>query len=119
MRTGALGADPGDAMQVSFSQFQLPAGAGQAAQTTSVAYFFQVNGDYEYDAITGVRKRLQNLFETHAYFAKIEAGVTAPSGTQADDLARDEAALADFLGHAMPAIEACLPDWQQVLREAE
>ncbi len=119
VRTGNVDGVAGGAMPVSFSQFQMPAGPGQAAQTNSVAYFFQVNGDYEYDAITGVRKRLQNLFETHAYFAKIEAGVMAPSGTAAEDERLDQAVLSDFLTHAMPQIERCLPDWEQVMAEAD
>ena len=118
VRTGALGGEAGGAMPASFVQFQMPGSGGQPAQTNSVAYFFQVNGDYEYDAITGVRKRLQNLLETHAYFAKIEVGVMAPSGVADADAARNRATLADFLADALPEIEACLPDWNAVMAQA-
>ncbi|MGC4031306.1 MAG: exosortase/archaeosortase family protein [Tepidisphaeraceae bacterium] len=70
-----------------------------------VAYFFQVNGFYENDPIFGVRKRLQNLFERRAYFAKIEL-VT----DQADNAAA-EIVMADFLKNAMPDVERVLPQW--------
>lgn len=96
-------------VMTSFVQFQQSAGQVQPT-TLSVAYFFQVNGDYEHDAITGVRKRLQNLFETHGYFAKIEC-MSVASVPEAEPA---KAAIADFLSHALPAIEACLPDWEAV-----
>lgn len=73
-----------------------------------VCYFFQVNGQYEHDPIFGVRRRLQNLFERHAYFAKVE---------MVTDLGTTEAAapvMKDFLTHAMPEIERVLPDWSKI-----
>lgn len=73
-----------------------------------VCYFFQVNGQYEHDPIFGVRRRLQNLFERHAYFAKVE---------MVTDLGTTEAAapvMKDFLTYAMPEIERVLPDWSKV-----
>ena len=103
----------GRPLTVSYREFQQRGRGGQVDMTNTVLYFFQVNGDYEYDAITGVRKRLQNLLESHAYFAKIEVGVTAPTDPTAGDSAA-LAALQDFLQHAMPGIEAVLPDWQAV-----
>ena len=106
--------DLGDrAVTTSYVQFQQR--AGHATPTTiNVAYFFQVNGDYEHDAITGVRKRLQNLFERHGYFAKIECMSIA-----LDPAAEpSQAAIADFLSSALPQIEKLLPDWEAVL-EAE
>ena len=72
---------------------------------TQVAYFFQVNGVYENDPIFGVRKRLQNLFDRRAYFAKIELR------TDLDTSAEAQSVLTDFLQHAMPDIERVLPDW--------
>lgn len=68
-----------------------------------VSYFFQVNGYYENDPIFGVRKRLQNLFDRDAYFAKIEL-VTDVKDTDAAALV-----MTDFLQHAMPDIERVLP----------
>lgn len=96
-------------MTTSFVEFEQR--AGHVSPTTlSVAYFFHVNGDYEYDAITGVRKRLQDLTEKYAYFAKIEC--MTQSTTRDPQAAR--AAMGDFLHHALPAIEQVLPDWEQV-----
>lgn len=105
-------------LDVSLSRFQRPEGNGGAMRTTNVAYFFEVNGDYEHDAITGVRKRLQNLFETHAYFAKIEVAVDVPGTTPDPDAALAKGRLADFLSHVLPNVEQCLPDWEQVKAQA-
>jgi hypothetical protein len=80
----------------------------RASVTKNVAYFFQCNGAYEYDAIFGVRARLQDLSERHAYYAKIEVM------TEMRDRARSDATLADFLTSALPEVENCLPDWQKV-----
>jgi hypothetical protein len=95
-------------MRTSFVQFEERSQGTPV--TLSVAYFFQVNGDYEYDAITGVRKRLQDLREKHAYFAKIEL-MTQGRGR---DAAASQAAMAEFLSHALPEIEKMLPDWEAV-----
>lgn len=70
-----------------------------------VSYFFQVNGYYENDPIFGVRKRLQNLFDREAYFAKIELVTDLPT-TDAAGLV-----MTDFLQHAMPDVERVLPHW--------
>jgi hypothetical protein len=67
-----------------------------------------VNGTYEHDPIFGVRKKLQNLFERHAYFAKVEM-VTDMGSTDAA-----APVMMDFLTHAMPEIERVLPDWEAV-----
>lgn len=77
-------------------------------QRQQVCYFFQVNGGYEQDPIFGVRKKLQNLFERHAYFAKIEMVMSLPEDSAAEPV------MTDFLVHAMPEIERLLPDWQEV-----
>jgi len=83
----------------------------RGAVSRNVAYFFNVNGGYEHDPITGVRLRLQKLTERHGYYAKIE--VT----NQVSDQAAAKAAMADFLGAALPDIERCMPDWERVKRE--
>jgi hypothetical protein len=77
----------------------------------NVAYFFQVNGEYECDPITGVRLRLQKLTERHGYYAKIEVMNQVPDQPAA------KAALADFVSAALPDIERCLPDWKKVKAE--
>jgi len=73
----------------------------------NVAYFFHSNGQYVCDPL-GVRKNLQNLFETHGYYAKVELLMITPD--------REEAAgrMNDFLTHALPEVEKCLPDWAAV-----
>ncbi len=73
-----------------------------------VCYFFQVNGTYEHDPIFGVRKKLQNLFERHAYFAKVEMSAELGSTAAAAPVMKD------FLVHAMPEVERVLPDWEKV-----
>jgi hypothetical protein len=94
-------------LRCSFVQFQERAGHA-APLTFNVAYLFQVNGDYEHDAVTGVRKRLQDLSERYAYFAKIELMTQSPQGSA--EQAR--ASMGDFLRYALPEIERVLPDWQ-------
>lgn len=79
--------------------------------TKNVAYFFQCNGAYESDPI-GVRLRLQNLAERHAYYAKVEVM------TEMRDRDKSDATMSDFLTSALPEIENCLPDWQQVKANA-
>lgn len=76
----------------------------------NVAYFFQCNGGYESDPIDGVRLRLQDLSERHAYYAKVELK-TVMSDTMASKVT-----MADFLRYALPEIERCLPDWQAIKR---
>jgi hypothetical protein len=76
--------------------------------TKNVAYFFHCNGEYEHDAIFGVRARLQDLSERHAYYAKVEVM------TEMRDRAKSDQTIADFLTSALPEVEQCLPDWKQV-----
>ncbi|MEM8872901.1 MAG: exosortase-associated EpsI family protein [Planctomycetota bacterium] len=77
----------------------------------NVAYFFQVNGEYEHDPITGVRAKLMSLTDTHAYFCKIELLCISPDSVAA------EAAMENFLQHAMPSLEEVLPDWDRIVNE--
>jgi hypothetical protein len=79
----------------------------------NVAYFFQVNGAYEHDPITGVRLRLQDLTERHGYYAKIELM------NLVHDQSTAKAAMADFLTSALPDVERCLPDWAKVKAEEQ
>lgn len=90
----------------SFVQFQQSAGKVRP-QTLSVAYFFHVNGQYEWDAITGVRMKLQDLTVKRAYFAKIECMTVAGQPEQAPA----KAAIERFMTQALPEIERCLPVW--------
>ncbi len=79
--------------------------AGTARVRKNVAYFFHVNGEYQSDP-KWVRIALQNLFQKHGYYSKVEVMV------QGD---REKAAVAmkDFLTKALPEVEKCLPDWSQ------
>ena len=100
----------GGSLRASFVQFQERAGHAQPV-TFSVGYLFQVNGTWEHDAVTGVRRRLQNLLERHAYFAKVEVMTQGPGTSPADA----QRVMADFLSFAAPAVETVLPDWQDVI----
>jgi hypothetical protein len=77
------------------------------AVTKNVAYFFHSNGEYVSDPI-GVRKKLQNLWESHGYYAKVELLMVTPDREQA------AGQMNDFLISALPEIEKCLPDWDEV-----
>ena len=68
-----------------------------------VSYFFQVNGFYENDPLNGVRRRLQNLFDREAYFAKIELVTDLPDNAAAAKV------MTDFLQSTMPEVERVLP----------
>ncbi|HZZ43905.1 MAG TPA: exosortase-associated EpsI family protein [Tepidisphaeraceae bacterium] len=102
---------PHDPVTVRYINFedQTPRGA----ENKNVAYFFQVNGAYECDPITGVRLRLQDLRERHGYYAKIEMM------NQLKDQSVAKKAMADFLGASLPDIEKCLPDWKKVKAEEQ
>jgi hypothetical protein len=71
-----------------------------------VAYFFQVNGKYAHDPLTGVRQELGRFSEKYGYFCKIELMNVTPDPIEA------AAAMEDFLIHGMPGIEAALPDFE-------
>ena len=76
--------------------------------TRNVVYFFHCNGGFEHDAISGVRMRLQNLFERSAYYAKVEVM------TEMSNRERSDATIRDFLCNLIPEVQRCLPDWEQV-----
>jgi hypothetical protein len=99
--------DPID-ITVSSIHFEEAEGGSRESITKNVAYFFHCNGEYEHDAIFGVRRRLQDLSERHAYYAKVEVM------TEMRDRAKSDQTIADFLTSALPEVEQCLPDWQQV-----
>lgn len=80
-----------------------------AGRKLNFAYFFQVNGQYDENALSGVQAKLQDLRNEYGYYCKIE--LRAQHGEHADQA---RAAFADFLRHALPQIERCLPDWEQV-----
>jgi hypothetical protein len=90
-----------------------------------VAYFFHCNGGYEPNPVA-VRVKLQNLFERHGYYAKVELMSDEPAratalatGAEADakraaSATKAQAAMADLLTAALPKVEQCLPDWNEV-----
>ena len=93
----------GDARLISFEDQS----ANRATVPRSVCYFFHCNGQYESDPI-GVRKRLGNLFERFGYYSKVELMMQLHDGDAAGKI------MDDFLKHALPEIEKCLPDWASV-----
>jgi hypothetical protein len=97
-----------DDLRVKYVEFERRQRA-QPGDRQNVAYLFKVNGQYEHDASTGVRPILQNIFERHAYYCKIE--LMTQLGSDGEAARRT---MASFLNAAMPYIEAVLPDWNQV-----
>ena len=84
-------------------------GTGRSASTRSVAYFFHVNGNFK-SSPNAVRLALQNLFERHGYYAKVEVM------TLIKDPAASARVMQDFLSNVMPEIRKSLPDWEAVKR---
>jgi len=123
--TLAAGAyDDGSPRQIAaqFSTFEDQTGRGRTNR--HVAYFFHCNGGFEPNPVA-VRVKLQNLFERHGYYAKVElmaddptkVSTSSPGEIEAGRAASAEkvkAAMADLLAQAMPSVERCLPDWKAV-----
>jgi hypothetical protein len=97
----------GGAVPVRFINFEDQ--TNRASVTKSVAYFFHVNGHFESSPL-GVRRSLQNLFEKHGYYAKVELL------TIINDRDASAAVMTDFLSTALPEVQRTLPDWQAVRR---
>jgi hypothetical protein len=98
---------PNDSFEVRYIEFHQRSAKGSAH--FNVAYAFHVNGGYESSA-TGVRARLQNLFERYGYYCKIEL---TTYGLPTDAA---QTSLADFVTHALPEITARLPDWSKLVQ---
>jgi hypothetical protein len=99
--------DDGKPVEARFINFE--DGTGRSTATRSVAYFFHVNGEFQ-SAPESVRLRLQNLFERHGYYAKVEVM------TLLSDRAESARVMTDFLSAAMPEVRKSLPDWAAVKR---
>ena len=84
-------------------------GSGRSAATRSVAYFFHVNGNFQ-SSPNAVRLALQNLFERHGYYAKVEVM------TLVGDPTVSARVMTDFLSSVMPEVRKSLPDWEAVTR---
>jgi hypothetical protein len=79
-----------------------------------VAYMFHCNGSYTDDPLQ-VRMRLQNLFETYGYYAKVELLVSDPGGRGGDEMQKKSVETMNaFLSALLPEVERCLPDWNKV-----
>lgn len=100
-----LGKAPGEGMPVRYINFEDQTAAGRV--TRRVAYFFFANGHYESDPL-GVRKALQNLRYKHGFYAKVELMALITNHDQCEKV------MQNFLTAALPEIEKCLPDWNQV-----
>ena len=104
-------------VEMQFTTFEDQTGHGRVAR--DVAYLFHCNGGYEPSHV-GVRGKLQNLFERHGYYAKVELMTDEPTRVEARAAksearnAKSVAAMADLLSVALPQIERCLPDWNEV-----
>jgi hypothetical protein len=95
-----------------FLNFQDSTGARPVVR--NVGYMFHVNGTYE-SSSWGVRARLQDLRERYGYYAKVELMTQAPASLQGPAVSEASAkAMEDFLAAALPDVENCLPDWQQL-----
>lgn len=104
-------------LKAQFATFEDQTGHGRVSR--NIAYFFHCNGGYEPSPV-GVRGKLQNLFERHAYYAKVELmtddparpGAAPPTDAQkAEAEKKSVAAMNDLLSVALPEVERCLPDW--------
>src|SRR5579864_1501540 len=111
--------------RLSFRYISFDDQTGRGRVSRKVAYFFHVNGHYESDPL-GVRRTLQNLLEPYGYYAKVELMTESPNPgllpgepapAQSDD--RSLAAMENFLTALLPDLERCLPDWEQVHRDAQ
>jgi hypothetical protein len=102
------GAGHGTARYINFED-QTPS---RKSVTKNVAYFFHSNGEYTNDP-QDVRRKLQNLFETHGYYAKVELLMVT------GDRQGAAGQMNDFLTSALPELEGCLPDWKQVKAAAK
>lgn len=99
--------DDGKPVEVRYINFE--DGTGRSSATRSVAYFFHVNGGFQ-SSPNAVRLALQNLFERHGYYAKVEVM------TMINDKEKSAKVMEDFLSSAMPEVRKSLPDWEAVKR---
>jgi hypothetical protein len=102
---GHAGRTVGDVRYINFEDQT----AERKAVPRNVAYFFHCNGNYVNDPAQ-VRMRLQDLREKYGYYAKVELMTLMPDG---DASAR---IMDDFLHSALPEVERCLPDWNEVIK---
>lgn len=79
----------------------------------NVSYLFHVNGEFLENPLH-VRARLQNLLEKHGYYAKVELMTSIYDADKPTDNSKALGVMKDFLTHALPEVEARLPDWQKV-----
>ena len=102
---------------VSFATFEDQTGHSRVGR--NIAYVFHCNGGYEPSSV-GVRGKLQNLFEKHGYYAKVELMTDEPLKAQSPrggaevDHQKSIDAMADILAVALPEVERCLPDWNAI-----
>lgn len=107
---GASITDPLQPVRVRYINFEDQSGTGKISR--SVSYFFKVNNQYESGPL-GVRRRLADLGEKFGYYCKIE------TMTLMNDHPASARVQTDFLTHAMPEVEKCMPDWEKVHRDAQ
>lgn len=102
-----------------FLGFEDQAGLGLRVERVArnVGYLFNCDGHYTSNPLE-VRRQLQNLFEPYGYYAKVEMMTAAPLPVglyhgvfEANNHDESIKAMDDFLTHALPELEKCLPDW--------
>ena len=103
-------------IDVETATFEDQTGHGRVSR--NVGYFFHCNGGYTPSSVA-VRGKLQNLFEKHGYYAKVELMTDEPARSEtraikAQDPQKSLDAMADLLAAALPEVERCLPDWNEV-----
>jgi hypothetical protein len=94
----------GDQVQVRYINFENQTGA--SIDPCNIAYFFSVNGTFACDPLD-VRGKLANLWETKAYYCKIETMTMMQDKDQAAGVQKE------FLQAILPDVVRCMPDWEK------
>jgi hypothetical protein len=109
----------GDRRRVPYRFINFEDQTGRGLVPTRVVYFFNCNGRYD-QSPNAVRASLQNLFERHGYYAKVEMMIRDYNGTPRTPAEADAAtaaslaAMRDLTTYALPDVERCLPDWDAI-----
>lgn len=105
---------PQGQVELTLTRFQNPS---NPRVEVDVGYFFIANGRLT-PSTWGVRSLAFNLTDRHAYYCKVQLGMTNPIG-EIDTLEIYRKDTADFVEHLMPYLMRALPDWPEVERSEE
>jgi uncharacterized protein DUF3485 len=95
-----------DGRQLTLCFIKFQDAGDRARPDRSVAYFFQVNGDYASNS-GAVRLRLQNLFQKYGYYLKVELM------TMDQDHERSAQTITSFLNVSLSEVEKSYPNWNK------